>query len=180
VLIWDVAGQRSRQQPVAPLPAAQLDKLWNDLAANDAVTAYQAICALRASPRQAVPLLERHLKPVPRADAKRLAQALRDLDSDRFAVREQAAKELEAMGEAAEPALRQALAGKPSEELRRRLEQLLGRLEGAEELRRARALEGLEQADSPESRRLLTALAQGAPQARLTREAQEALKRLGR
>jgi RNA polymerase sigma factor (sigma-70 family) len=181
VLIWDAAGRRSRLAPAAaPLSADQLDSLWADLAARDAVTAYRAICALRAAPRQAAALLERHLKPVPRADAKRLAAAIRDLSSAQFTVRNRAMKELEAVAEAAEPAVRQALGGKPSEEVRRRLEQLLERLEGVEELRRARALEVLEQSDSPESRRVLTALAQGAPEARRTRAAQAALDRMGR
>ena len=118
--------------------------------------------------------------PVPRADAKRVAEAIRDLGSTQFTVRQRALKELEAVAEAAESAVRQALAGKPSEEVRRRLEQLLERLEGVEELRRSRALEVLEQSDSPESRRLLTALARGAPEARLTRAAQAALDRMGR
>jgi hypothetical protein len=127
-----------------------------------------------------VRLLEQRLKPVPRADAKQLADALRNLDSDRFTVREQAAKELERLGEAAEPALRRVLLDKPSVEVRRRVEGLLNRLEGLDPLRRSRALEVLEQVDSADSRRLLTALAHGAPQARLTREAQAALDRLGR
>jgi RNA polymerase sigma factor (sigma-70 family) len=181
VLLWDVAGRRSRLQPgAAPLRADQLDSLWTDLAARDAVTAYRALCTLRAAPRQAAALLERHLKPVPRADAKRVAAMIRDLGSAQFTVRQQAMEELEAAAEAAEPAVRHALAGKPSEEVRRRLQRLLDRLEGAEELRRGRALEVLEQMDSPEARRLLTALAQGAPGARLTRESQAALDRMGR
>jgi RNA polymerase sigma factor (sigma-70 family) len=181
VLLWDANGRRSREQgPPAPLGPARLKELWADLAAKDAGTAYRAICALRASPRQAAALLGQYLKPVPRADAKRLAEAVRDLSSARFATRERAMKDLEALGEAAEPALRRALADEPSEELRRRTEQLLGRLAGIEEVRRGRALEVLEQADSPEPRRVLTALAQGAPQARLTQQAQAALDRLGR
>jgi hypothetical protein len=178
VLIWDVTGRRDREQPRPSLGSAQLDRLWTDLAADDAAIAYQALCALRASPRQAVRLMEQHLKPVPRADAKRVADAVRDLDSDRFPVRDQAAKELERLGEVAEPALRRVLLDKPSLEVRRRVQQLLDRLAGMEPLRRSRALEVLEQVDSPESRRLLTALAHGAPQARLTREAQAALDRL--
>jgi RNA polymerase sigma factor (sigma-70 family) len=181
VLLWDAVGRRSRRAPAAaPLRADQLDSLWAELAAKDAATAYQALGTLRAAPRQAAALLERHLKPVPRADAKRVAAAVRDLGSKQFTVRNQAMKELEAAAEAAESAVRHALAGKPSEEVRRRLQQLLDRLEGVEELRRSRALEVLEQSDSPESRRLLTALAQGAPGARLTHAAQAALDRMGR
>jgi WD40 repeat protein len=180
VLIWDVTGQGSPRQPApAPLSTTQLAKLWTDLAAKDAATAYQAICALREAPRQAVTLFQPHLKPVPRADAKRFAKALRNLDSERFLVRQQAAKEIEQMGEAAEPGLRAVLAGKPSVEVAQRVERLLDRLEPGT-LRRSRALEVLEHIGDPPSRRLLTALAQGAPKARRTEEAQAALDRLGR
>jgi WD40 repeat protein len=178
VVLWAAAGQR-QPPPPAPLSETDLDRLWDDLAANDAATAYGAICALRASPRQAVRLLERHLKPQPEADAKRIARALRDLDSDEFAIRERAAKELADVAEAAEPALRRALDGKPSAEVRRRLEQLFGQIEAAAGGRRPRALEVLEQIDSAESRRLLAALTHGAPGARLTREARAALDRAG-
>jgi hypothetical protein len=139
VVIWAAAGQRQQPAPT-PLSEADLDRLWADLASNDAVTAYRAICTLRASPRQAVRLLER-TTPLPTTDAKRVAQALRDLDSDEFVIRDRAAKELAEVAEAAEPALRLALAGKPSAELRRQLERLLGRIEAAAGGRRPRALE---------------------------------------
>jgi WD40 repeat protein len=178
VLIWGAAGQRQPPTP-APLREADLDRLWADLAANDAATAYQAICTLRASPRQAVGLLERHLKPVPAVDVKRVAHALRDLDSDEFAARERAVKLLAEVAEAAEAALRQALDAKPSAEARRHLEQLLDQVEASAAGRRQRALEVLEQIDSAQSRRLLKSLAHGAPGARLTRAAQAALDRSG-
>jgi hypothetical protein len=166
-------------RPAATVSAAQLDKLWSDLAANDAVTAYQAACALRAAPTQAVPLIAQRLKQVPHADEKKLAEAIGNLNSDRFAVRNQATKELEALDEAAESALRAALEKNPVEEGRQRLIKLLERLEGPELLRRPRALEVLEQIGNADSRRVLTTLAQGAPAARLTKEAQNALDRLG-
>jgi RNA polymerase sigma factor (sigma-70 family) len=180
VLIWDVAGQRARRQHAsAALNAAQIDALWNDLAAQDAALAYRAICTLREAPRQAAALLAQHLKPVPRADAERLARAVRNLDSERFAVRRRATQELEQLGEAAEPALRRALASGPNPELRQRLERLLRRLE-ADTLRRSRALEVLEHTGDGWARALLTILARGAPGAQLTEDAQAALDRLGR
>jgi hypothetical protein len=57
--------------------------------------------------------------------------------------------------------------------------QLLDRLAPGT-LRRSRALDVLEHIGDPQSRRLLTALAQGAPKAHRTEEAQAALDRLGR
>src|SRR5688500_2248321 len=50
---------------------------------------------------------------------------LLDLDSDRFAVRESASQKLKDLGMDAAPVLRQALKGKPSLEMRRRVEELL-------------------------------------------------------
>jgi len=177
-LIWDATGQRSRRKPAAILKPAYLDHLWTVLAETDAVLAFNAICALRASPVEAVPFLAKHLKPVPAADAKRVAEAIRNLGSPKFTLREKARKELEDLGEAAEPALLQALAEKGSLEARRRVEQLLRRLQGPHILRRSRALEVLEHIGDSASRRLLTILAQGAPGANLTQDAQAALDRL--
>jgi WD40 repeat protein len=180
VLIWDNTGQLEREKKlIIPLGAAQLEKLWGDLADQSAAISYQGICALRASPSQAVPFLDKHLKPVAVADAKQIAIALRDLGSEQFKVRSQANHALEMMAEAAEPAMREALASMPSEEARQRIKLLLDRLGGTEQLRGSRALEVLEQIGDSASRRLLTKLAQGAPQARFTREAEEALKRSG-
>jgi RNA polymerase sigma factor (sigma-70 family) len=179
VLIWDAAGALGRRQPPMPLSIADLDKLWADLSAGDAAVAYQAICTLRSSPRQAVWLFEKHLKPVQRVDAMQVAEALRNLESEQFVSRNQAAKTLEAMGDGAEPALRKALAGASSLESRRRVELLLDRLVGSEPLRQGRALEVLENAADDDCRRLLDVLASGAPQARRTEDALAALDRLG-
>jgi hypothetical protein len=92
---------------------------------------------LRASARQCVHLFEQHLRPVPRADSKRMAEALRNLDSSEFAVRSEATKELVKLGEAAELPLRQVLAEKPSLEVRQRVEKLLDRFGGRHQLRQA-------------------------------------------
>ncbi|VTR96182.1 wd-40 repeat protein : Uncultured bacterium genome assembly Metasoil_fosmids_resub OS=uncultured bacterium PE=4 SV=1: Sigma70_r2: Sigma70_r4_2: WD40: WD40: PQQ_2: WD40 [Gemmata massiliana] len=179
-LLWDATGQRARENPPAPLRADQLTAAWTDLAAPDAATAYRAVCALRSVPAQAVPLIEPRLKPVVPADAEKVAEAIGNLDHEQFAVRERATQDLERMGEAAEPALRKALVGNPSPEAVRRLEQLVARLQGRELWRRLRAIEVLEQVPGPEARKLLTALAEGAPKARLTTEARAALDRLDR
>ena len=114
------------------------------------------------------------------AAGKRQANALANLDSDEFKVRDEAKKELEAMGEAAESELRRVLANNPSVEVSRRVQQILARLEGVELWRTGRALEVLEQIGDVAACRLLTALAQGAPHARRTQESRAALDRLDR
>jgi hypothetical protein len=71
------------------------------------------------------------------------------------------------------------LAGKPSEETRKRAEQLLEKLEplAGERLRVVRAIEALENTSGAEARQLLAELAAGAPEAHQTRQARAALQR---
>src|SRR5262249_7566593 len=135
-------------------------------------------------PEQAVPFLAERVRPAAALDARRVAKLLAELDAERFEVREQASQELEGLGVLAVPALRQALAGRPSAGAKRRLTGLLEEVAAArptpEEVRAIRVVEALEQAGTAAARRLLTDLAGGAPEARLTREAKEALQRLPR
>jgi hypothetical protein len=169
-------------QPPRELKAADLDALWSALAAGG-FGARKAIWALAGDPQRAVPFLKEKLPPATAAlDRKRLAQAVIDLDDDSFAVRQRASEDLEKAGELAEPVLRKALEGKPSAEVRRRVDVLLEKLAEAgtspEWLRTVRALEALERAGTPEARQVLEALARGTPEARLTREAKATLERL--
>ena len=129
---------------------------------------------------QSVAYLGQQLRPVSAPDAAKIAAWVRDLDADDFATRREAARELERLGDLAEPALRKVLEGMPSPELRRQVTRLLERLAGfsPEDLRRVRAVEALELTGTPEARKVLQALAKGAPEARLTREAMASLERL--
>jgi hypothetical protein len=179
-LVWDVARTTRRERAPVRLGAEALRSAWEDLG-GDAGPAYRAVGALAAA-EQAVPFLAERMRPAVAPDAKRVAKLLADLDDVRFEVREQASRELEALRGLAEPALRQALARRPSAETRRRLTALLEKLAVAtptpEEVRAIRVVEALEQAGTAAARRLLTDLAGGAPEARLTREAKAAVQRL--
>jgi hypothetical protein len=160
------------------LSAKEFEALWTDLASGDAARAHRAILALASSPDRAVAFLKDRLRPVETPDPRRLAPLLTALDSTDFAEREQAVRELEGLGFAAEPALRRALKGKPSPEMRRRVEWLLERLGGTPTLRAVRGIEALELIGTAEARLHLHMLAQGAPAARLTQEAKASLQRL--
>jgi RNA polymerase sigma factor (sigma-70 family) len=183
-LIWDVTGLRTADRPPAALKPGEAEALWAALAGEDAEAAWRAIRKLAAAPGASVPLLQKHLRPVPRPDEARLAALIEDLGSDKFAVRAKAARELEGLQDAAGPALRKALAGKLPLEAARRVEQLLAKLDGRpvspEDWRTMRALTTLEHARTAGARRLLEALAEGAPGARVTREARQALDRVRR
>jgi RNA polymerase sigma factor (sigma-70 family) len=180
LLVWDVAPSRPARKP-GNLDAAGAARQWARLAA-DARVAFAARVALASLPERVLPLLKKRLRPVRPAEAQQLRQLLADLDSDRFAVREAAQKELAELAELAAPALRQALTVKPSLEQSRRIQALLEKLRGPvtrpETLREIRAVAVLEDLATPEARTLLETLAQGAPPARLTLEAEAALKRL--
>jgi len=169
----------------AVAPAAdQVDALWADLASPDAARAYQAILGLIAEPHKSVPLLGSRLRPVQPPEPAWVARLVQDLQSQRFPVRARATQELERLGELAEAELRKALDEKAPLEQRRRVEQLLGKLEGpvtqTELLRQLRAVEVLEHVGTGHARDVLGRLAAGAPGARLTREAKASLARLKR
>jgi hypothetical protein len=140
------------------------------------------MCGLIATPRQAVDLFGKRLKPVPVVEEKEIAALLANLEADDFKTREQATQELEKVGEQALPVLKKALAAKPSLEARKRIERLVEQAstQTTATLRSLRAIEVLEHSGTSEGRHVLVALAGGAPQARLTREAKASLQRLTR
>ncbi len=177
-LLWDVQAVRKKQPPVAErLSREELQALWADLSGPDAPRAYRALGRMVAAPSEAVPFLRQHFARPGAGDPERVARLVADLDSNAFAVRERAARELEKLGTAAEPALGKALEGRPSPEVRRRVEELLRRL-AAGRLADRRAVEVLEHVGSPEARQVLRSLAEGPPQVALTQEAKAALRRL--
>jgi hypothetical protein len=98
--------------------------------------------------------------------------------------RDRAATELRRLGEQALPALHAALAKPASLEAQRRVESLLARLRppltASARLQSLRAVQLLERIDSPAARTVLKKLTDGAPHARGTREAKDALTRLER
>jgi RNA polymerase sigma factor (sigma-70 family) len=180
-LVWGLTAGAERPSALSP---AELDARWRDLASADAETAYQAIGKLTAAPKSAAAFLRKQLRPIPTPDPKRVARLLADLEGDAFAQRERAAKELEKLGSAVEPALREAVAGSDAPELRRRLGALLAkgqaerRTPSAARLQFLRALEVLERIGRPEARRVLRELADGAQAAWQTCEAKAVLDRL--
>jgi WD40 repeat protein len=185
-LVWDAAAlSNGLKRQSNTLSLAQLDTAWSDLSSEDAGKAYQAILSLAADPEQTVPLLrKRQLRaPVPERGPQ-VGELIKDLDDDDFAVRERASKELGKLGRAAEPPLRQALAGKPSHEVRRRAERILEDLRARpmspEAVRGMRVVEVLERTGDAAARKALEDLAGGDPDALLTQDARGALERLER
>jgi len=185
-MVWDLTGKLgSKDKWGGLLSAADLNACWKDLADLDAARAYKAMRRLAASSGDAVPFLAKQVEPVAIVDQKRLARFITDLDSSEFAVRENAQKELEKLGELAAPACRRALEDKPSAEARRRLAALKDKLTQEElsfppgRLRALRTIETLEHIGTG-AREVLVTLAKGAPEARLTQEAKASLERMAK
>jgi WD40 repeat protein len=183
VLVWDLAPETWPKTDVVQHPdRKQLDAAWADLA-GEGRKGHRAIYTLAASPKQALPFLAEHVRPAPAVDTMKVAKLLADLDSEQFAVREQAAKELTGMGSQIEPALQRILESKPSLEVRQRIHAIQESLRGvppAATLRTLRAIRVLEAIGTAEARQLLRNLAGGAAVARETREATASLARLDR
>jgi RNA polymerase sigma factor (sigma-70 family) len=179
-LLWDVKAERRAAAGARPLTERELEAAWAGLKSSDAGDAFRALGAL-ASSGQAAKFLKERLPPAG-ADQARLKKLLAELDSPKFEVREQAQEELEGLEELAAPALRKALEGTPAAEVRRRVEGILAKIQdgawSGEGLRRLRAVEVLERAGGPDERKLLEELAAGAEEARTTREARAARRRL--
>ncbi len=173
VLLWDVTGRlKDGRLPAADLPPGRGEALWAELSGADAAKARRAVWELVAAGERALPLLGKHLRPAAAADPRRVARLLADLDGGRFSVREKATRELEELGSAAEPALRRALDERPSVETRRRVVEILAKLDpGAPaQVGLLRGVEVLELMDTAGARRLLEELARGDARAWLTRE----------
>jgi hypothetical protein len=178
--LWDLLSIKRK-----PPDAEEIGHFWTHLRGKDAKVAYIAIRTLTAFPAQALPLLRKQLLPllVEEEEARKLSSWVADLDSNDFASREKAHKNLEDAGLRAEAALQQALSNKPSLEVRRRglkLLEAIDRQKKIEPIQQLRALEVLEHIGTAEARALLADLAKGVPEARLTQEAKASLLRLAR
>src|SRR5262249_5942344 len=135
ILVWDASGRGMEDYPrSSSFGVREAEAAWADLASLESPRAVRALWALVAAPIHALAMLRKRLHPVPVIEAQKAAQLVADLGNGQFAVRNAATVELRSIGEAARPALTHALAGQPPLEIKRRIEQLLGQLEGPERL----------------------------------------------
>jgi hypothetical protein len=182
-LVWDAQKLGLEAERGGNPGEEQLQAAWDDLAGGDGARAFQAVWEFADSEKGVLFLRER-LAPAKRlSDEATLAKLIADVDSDEFAVREKAARELEDLGFEAEPALKKLAADPPSLNAKRTAQRLLEKLKGGvttpEGRRVLRVVEALERAATPEARKTLEKLAGGISDATLTREARAALSRLG-
>lgn len=180
VILWDLTGLRHQERAPAVVRPADVPVLWQELQSSDAALAYRALWRLASAGEPTISHVTKHLQPVRAANAASVGRLLIDLNDSQYAVREKAARELETLGEAVVPYLRDKLAAPlPSLEVRRRLERLLEKVAEITPLT-MRAIEILERMNTPSAEGLLKSLAEGVREARLTQEARAALDRLNR
>jgi WD40 repeat protein len=179
-LIWSLDPADAVADGVPALNPTGLAEMWTDLASPIASQAYRA--GWRLSHQQAsVAFLRERLKPAGLPDPEHFRKLIASLDDGQFAVREQATRELEELGDTVESQLKQATANSSSAEVKRRLEGLIAKAARGSSpgiLRDRRTIAVLELIGTREARDLLEMLATGAPDAGLTRDARTALTRL--
>lgn len=182
-LLWDISKDlRNFRLSSDKLSSDDLQKLWNDLPLSDAEKAYQAIGILVASSDQSVPFLAKQLKTVQPVDPKTVDKLIAQLDAKLFTIRARASRELAQLGERAEGQLRHALKNSSSLESRRRVEELLKKLQSGsltpEQLQVQRAVEVLEYIANSKAQAILKRLSEGEPNVKLTKQATASLRRL--
>ena len=189
-LVWDAAKPLAMSSAARRRPAgADAKACLNDLAGADAEQAYASLRALIDAPKETVAFLAGQPALFARADGAAVHRLIRELNSDAYAGRERAARDLGLIADDAESYLRQALRGDVSAEARRRIDGLLAAQRdgftgpGLQKVRVIEVLEHVAAATGDTTRMaaaaLLTKLA-AAPETRLTQEATAALARLGR
>jgi hypothetical protein len=163
VLVWSASGE-GRAPSAAP--ARENEVLWRELASDDAAVARRAGAALVAA--GAADFLRLKLRPDP-AETARVAELVRQLEAEFLEDREQAAKELREL--AHHPEVWKS--GGKVKDLA--VSERSPFIDASGSLRRLRAIRALEALGAAEA---LEEFAKGAPEARQTRAAGSALRRL--
>jgi len=136
-------------------------ELWGRLADKDPVKANQVARTLIAAGPAVLGHIEKAMDLSPNeATAKQVAELIRQLDEDDWRVRQSATDKLKALGKRAHRQLREALAGRPSPEVRSRIEDILSIADGATagQLRLGRARWVLQAVGGRKAQRMLEAL----------------------
>jgi len=170
------------------LTKEDLSSLWEGLSSREGDRAFRSVCILSATPTDAMAMLKERLRyPAMKASKppteEEIKNAVRDLDSDKFSIRETASGILAMAGPDAERLLESTLSRTKSEEVRSRVKKLLRALEvwdikEVEGLRLIRVIWVLERIGTKEASKMLREIAQSGFDARSKGEAELALKRL--
>lgn len=179
VLVWKVPDAKVAAARFAP---ESLRDAWWPKLAGTSTEAYSAIGEMLDWPEDGVTCVRRHLSRSDGIEPKAIKGLLEKLRAGSYAERAEAQAALEGMAERAMETIAAELPKDASPEMRRRLESLKAKGEATSSvnLRVHRAVAFLEMCRTPSARALLGAYASGTQGTRLTAEAEQASKRLGR
>jgi hypothetical protein len=178
--LWRALGREEGEPAVVGPPRRKRPKKDSPpVLREDLRQAHHAVGLLVAAPEKMVPWLREWLKP---ATPERLGRLLADLDAREFSVRTRAMQELEHFGQDVLPFLSAQLKKSLTLESRRRVEQLVERLQKgppfSQNRATLRAIEALEHIRTADARRLLESLSRSAAEEQHREEARAALARL--
>jgi hypothetical protein len=178
ILLWDMI----QRTPQVRFAAGDIAKAWKALAADEPDAAFAAIGTLTANPGDALPFIHTRLRAPGPVNREHIDALVARLDHARFAVREQATRELLAVGANAEAALEEALGREDaSVEVCMRAEKILESIQRApmtgERLRFMRVIELLERIGGTQAEGMLKELTRSGD-AQLVRAANDSLFRL--
>jgi hypothetical protein len=158
--------------------------LWKGLSSANLFRRRYVTKVFKLHAEQAVTLAAEKVKPTPAAVREQVVQLLKTLDDDDFRQRDAAVKKLRSLAFHFEPLLRATVDDGPSGEVRNRVQFVLGEISGqplpADLLSDLRGIELLETLATSGARKLLQTLANGAPGARTTAAAAQALERMSK
>ena len=185
IVIWDVGEWRKKLAGYEKLTPERLESTWEDLSRwfedGDEWIDVAPLRQLVGVPDQAIPLLSEKLRPASPADPAVVGRLIVELDDESFNVRERASRQLVELDLAAKTLLVDRLKKGVTLEQKRRIETILdslGRGKNPHRLREYRAVWIACMVGSRAALELLEVWAGGAPDAFLTAEAKEALRRL--
>jgi WD40 repeat protein len=180
VLLWD-ADRLAGYLPIRASAAENVREWMNDLRSSNGNRVFAAILGLSSHPDATLKLIRTLAKPPVDETAKRIDTLIAQLDHPRFKVREDASRELAALGIEAKKALDEAIKKPASEDARLRMENLLKKIQGgsvtAESLREYRLIETLERIGTKEARDQLVEMTKGKAESPIVREAKAVLER---
>jgi WD40 repeat protein len=180
-VVWDTRKLYQSLFKDAGNSTERLDEAWTDLGLTEANRAQMAVARLADAPAAPVLALAREkLKESPKAKAEDIMRWIAELDAEKFVVRNRAERALAEAGADAKPALQAALERNPSDEVKKRVEKLLGALDAGSSSSRLRTLRGIEVLDhigTPEARQLLESMSKQDFDETIKREIDFALKR---
>jgi hypothetical protein len=180
--LWRLLDLLHEGGPPDKLTQQDVERLWGELGAADALAGYRALTLLAQFPSQAMAHFQDQVAPLEKVRREDVVKWVGQLDDDDFDTREQATTNLEKFSPVAEPELREAIAKrKVSIDAQKRIERILAALDQStptpDRLREIRMVQVLEQIDTQEARQMLERLARSRVKTLLAAEAGRAVER---